>query len=67
MNLEKYARPDIAGTKPTLTMPDLTGSLTPVFCQRSSAVEQRFRKAKVAGSIPAAGSISKQRILGMLQ
>ena len=33
------------------------GTVAAVGSQRSSAVEQCFRKAKVAGSIPAAGSI----------
>ena len=40
-----------------LTLGGAAGRVEHVGSQRSSAVEQCFRKAKVAGSIPAAGSI----------
>jgi hypothetical protein len=48
----------LAGLLPpsALTIGCYIGRVASVGRQRSSAVEQCFRKAKVAGSIPAAGS-----------
>ena len=55
--LYQHARVWQYGRVLILTVGNYAGTVTDVGRQRSSAVEQCFRKAKVAGSIPAAGSI----------
>jgi hypothetical protein len=48
--------------KPGLTIFRPVGKVFLLACQRSSVVEQCFRKAKVVGSIPTAGSIFKWQL-----